>query len=66
MKGLNFEKLVDLLRPLLERYDTQLRKANPIEKRVAVALWRLSTGNSFRTVSTTLAIGKFDSSNYYS
>ena len=58
MNGENFEKLVDIVRPRLEKQDTQLRKAIPVEKRVAVALWRLSTGNSFRTVSKTFAIGK--------
>ena len=58
MNGLNYEKLVDLVRPLLEKHDTQMRKATPIEKRIPVALWRLSTGNSFRTVLKTLAIGK--------
>ena len=34
---LNFEKLVDLVRPRLWKHDTQLRKAILIEKRVAVA-----------------------------
>ena len=33
MNGLNFEKLVDLVRPGFEKYDTQLRKAIPTEKR---------------------------------
>ena len=54
MNGLNFEKLVDLVLPHLEKHDTKLRKAIPIEKRVAVVLWLLS----FRTVSKTFAIGK--------
>ena len=58
MNSLNFEKLVDLVRQRLEKHDTQLRTAIPIERRAAVALWRLSTGNSFHTVSKTFAIGK--------
>ena len=33
MNGLNFEKLVDLVHPALEKHDTQLRKAIPTEKR---------------------------------
>ena len=33
MNGLNFEKLVDLVRPGLEKYDTQLRKAILTEER---------------------------------
>ena len=58
MNSLNFEKLVDLVRQRSEKHDTQLRTAIPIERRAAVALWRLSTGNSFHTVSKTFAIGK--------
>ena len=58
MNGLNFEKLVDLVSLRLEKHDTQMRRAIPIERRVAVALWRLSTGNSFHTASKTFAIGK--------
>ena len=53
-----FMKIVELVRPRLERRDTQLRKAIPIEKRVAIAIWRLSTGNSFRSVAKTFAVGK--------
>ena len=33
MNGLNFEKLVDLAHPALGKYDTQLRKTIPTEKR---------------------------------
>ncbi|XP_066934341.1 uncharacterized protein [Clytia hemisphaerica] len=58
MSGSTFSKLVYLLRPALEKRDTNFRKAIPIQKRVAVALWRLANGNSFRTVSKTLAVGK--------
>ena len=58
MNGLNFEKLVDLVCPGLEKDNTQLRKAIPIEKRVAVALGHMSTGNSFCTVSKTFAVRK--------
>ena len=53
-----FIKIVELVRPRLERRDTQLRKAIPIEKPVAIAIWRLSTGNSFRSVAKTFAVGK--------
>ena len=37
----------------------QLRNIIPIEKRVTVTLWNLSTGNSFRTISRILPSGKF-------
>ena len=58
MLGVTFAKLVYLLRPLIEKRDTNFRRAIPVQKRVAVAIWRLANGNSFRTVSKTMAIGK--------
>ena len=61
MNGVNFEKLVALVRPNLEKQDPNLRKSIPIEKRVGAALWRLASGNSFRSVAKTLAIGKSSS-----
>ena len=42
----------------MAKADTVFRKAAPIEKRVGVGLWRLSTGNSFRTISKVFCIGK--------
>ena len=53
-----FRDIVRVVQPALEKRDTQFRRAIPIEKRVAIALWRLSTGNSFRTVAKTFAVGK--------
>ena len=32
----------------IQRQNTRLRQAIPVQKRVAVALWRLGSGNSFR------------------
>ena len=58
MNGVNFEKLVALVQPNLEKQDTNLRKAVPMKKRVGVTLWRLATGNYFRSVAKTFAIGK--------
>lgn len=42
----------------MEKRDTQFQRAIPIQKRVAVVLWRLSNGNSYRKISRTRAIGK--------
>ena len=39
-----------------------LQNTVAVEKRVAVAIWRLSTGNSFRTVSNVFGIGLSTSS----
>ena len=36
------------------RQNTILRQVITVEKRVAVALWRLATGNPYRTVGLTL------------
>ena len=58
MNGVNLEKLVALVRPNVEKQDTNQPKAIPIEKCVGVALWRLAIGNSFRSVAKMFAIGK--------
>ena len=38
-------------------HHTQTRRVIPIQERVAVALWRLTNGNSFKTISRILATG---------
>ena len=53
-----FRDIVRVVQPSLEKRDAQFRRAILIEKRVAIALWRLLTGNSFRTVAKTFAVGK--------
>ena len=53
-----FNFIVKLLRGTTEKINTRLREAISIEKRVAVAVWRLATGNSYRTISSTLGLGK--------
>ena len=35
-----------------------MRRAIPVEKRVAVALWRLATGNSYRTTGLVFGVGR--------
>ena len=39
-----------VVQPALEKRDTEFRLVIPIEKQVTIILWRLSTGNTFRTV----------------
>ena len=58
MEHSTFLQIVHLVRPRLEKRDTQLRKAIPIENLVGVALWRLSTRNSFRSIKKTFGGGK--------
>lgn len=53
-----FEFIVQLVRASMEKRNTRFRAAIPIEKRIAVALWWLASGNSFRTAASTFGIGK--------
>lgn len=53
-----FEHVCGLVGPELVQQDTILRQAISVEKRVAVALWRLATGNSYRTIRLTFGIGR--------
>ena len=52
-----FKFIVDLLRPYIKRKDLNFRHALPVHKRVAVALWKLATGNSYRTTSKVFGVG---------
>lgn len=53
-----FEYICGLVRPYMTKQDTLLRNAISVEKRVDIALWRLSTGNSYRTVGLMFVIGR--------
>ena len=53
-----FQHICGLVGPQLMRQNTILREAITVEKRVAVALWRLATGISYRTVGLTFGIGR--------
>ncbi|CAL9685020.1 unnamed protein product [Knipowitschia caucasica] len=52
-----FNILCDLLRPQLQR-QTMVRRPLSVERRVALCLWRLATGDCFRTISNLFGIGK--------
>ena len=58
MTGKAFEKLINLVSPHLSKKDTKFKKSISAQKRVAIALWRLSTGNSFRTIAKTFVVEK--------
>ena len=58
MTGKTFKKLVNLVSPNLSKEDTTFRKSIPVQKRMATALWMLSTGNSFRIIAKTFAVEK--------
>ena len=58
MSPSTFEYIIDLVEQNMAKADTVFWKAVPIEKRAGVGLWRLSTGNSFRTISKVFGIGR--------
>lgn len=53
-----FFHLCDKLRPRLARQNTSFRQALPVEKRVAVALWRLASNVEYRIISSLFGVGK--------
>ena len=57
MSGESFQKLARLVSPAPIKRDSQFRRAI-VEKRVVIAIWRLSTGNSFRSIGKVFAVGK--------
>ena len=58
MSGESFQKFVRLVSLTLIKRDTQFRRAIAVEKRVAIAIWRLSTGNSLRSIAKVFSVGK--------
>ena len=64
LKVETFQFVVNLVQNDIERHNTFWWNAIAAEKRVAVAIWRLSTGNSFQTASKVLGIGLATSSEF--
>ena len=58
MSGESFQKLARLISSALIKRDSNFRRAIAVEKHVAIAIWRLSTGNSFRSIAKGFAVGK--------
>ena len=48
---------MNLVQDKMENLESSLRKAVPLKKPVAVALWPLATGNSYRTTGKVFGIG---------
>ncbi|XP_063062975.1 uncharacterized protein LOC134455685 [Engraulis encrasicolus] len=53
-----FDYLCRALRPALQRRNTSFRLAIPLEKRVAIALYKLASTVEYRTVANLFAVGK--------
>uniref|UniRef100_A0A8C3FIM0 DDE Tnp4 domain-containing protein n=1 Tax=Chrysemys picta bellii TaxID=8478 RepID=A0A8C3FIM0_CHRPI len=59
MRKGTFLELCDLLSPALKHQNTRMRAALTVEKRVAIALWKLATPDSYRSVGNQFGVGKF-------
>lgn len=57
MKRSTFLELCEHLR-VLEKADTNLRKAIPLHKRVAIALYALGSSAEYRTIGNMFGVGK--------
>lgn len=44
------EEFLNMASLALRRDDTKMRREVPVEKRLAIFLWRLATGNSYRSI----------------
>ncbi|CAM4719089.1 unnamed protein product [Lepidochelys kempii] len=58
MRKGTFMELCDLLSPALKRMNTKMRAALTVEKQVAIALWKLATPDSYRSVGNQFGVGK--------
>lgn len=53
-----FESICQLVGPNLQRQDTRMRAAIPVDKRVATSLWRLATGECYRSCGLMMGVSK--------
>uniref|UniRef100_K7FJ51 DDE Tnp4 domain-containing protein n=1 Tax=Pelodiscus sinensis TaxID=13735 RepID=K7FJ51_PELSI len=53
-----FHELCTWLTPVLQRQDTHLRPTIPVEKRVMIALWKLATLDSYRSMGNQFGVGR--------
>uniref|UniRef100_A0A8C3FDM6 Nuclease HARBI1 n=1 Tax=Chrysemys picta bellii TaxID=8478 RepID=A0A8C3FDM6_CHRPI len=58
MRKGTFMALCDLLSRALKCQNTRMRAALTVEKRVAIALWKLATPDSYRSVRNQFGVGK--------
>ena len=58
MLSSTFDFIVNLVEADMRKEDTYFRKTISIQKRVPCALWKLSTGNSYRVVSKVFGVGR--------
>ena len=58
MRKETFLKLVDLVAPAIAKENMVLRNPIPPHERVAIVLWRLAVGSSFRAIAVHFDVGK--------
>ena len=58
MSQATFVYVCDELRSTIEKADTDMRKAIPVEKRVALTLWYLATNADYRTIGHLFGVSK--------
>ena len=52
-----FQAIVDKIGPKISKENTRMRDAVPVPKRVAIALWCLTTGNSYHSCGLQFGCG---------
>lgn len=52
-----FSELVDLVTPYIKKYNTHLRKSIPVDKRLAITLKYLASGDTFYDLSSFYCVG---------
>ena len=52
-----FKYICQRLAPVLQRRDTNYCNAIPVDKRVAMAIWRMATNECYRTISNLFGVG---------
>nr|XP_060615329.1 uncharacterized protein LOC132765152 [Anolis sagrei ordinatus] len=58
MSRRTFMELCDMLRPVLERQTTNMRAPITVEKQLAIAIWKLATPDSYRSVAECFGVGR--------
>ncbi|XP_077677962.1 uncharacterized protein LOC144267673 isoform X2 [Eretmochelys imbricata] len=58
MKKATFLELCEQLTPILQRKETHMRSPLPVQKRVAITVWKLATPDCYRSVANQFGIGK--------
>ena len=53
-----FQYICIELKPIIEKKDSAMRQAIPLEQRVAIALWRLATNSEYRTIAHLFGVSR--------